>query len=190
MKRKNYGPKLWFYPLPLVVVGAEVKGKPTFTTIAWATPVEDEPPLILCAIAKDHYLLSQRENLEFYSLNFPSCDQVVEVDFCGIVSGYDYDKSKVFPIEYGVHNAPLVANAPLSLECQVKHWLDVGESCYLLIGEVVESYIEEKYIQNGKPDVSSMKIMNYITKSSEYRLVGDRVAKAREIGHNFKRGHE
>lgn len=65
MIRKNYGPKLWFYPLPVVVVGAEVQGKPTFTTIAWCTPVEDEPPLVLSAIAKEHYILRNVNNLRY-----------------------------------------------------------------------------------------------------------------------------
>ncbi|MFN4217226.1 MAG: flavin reductase family protein [Brevinematales bacterium] len=182
MIRKNYGSKLWFYPLPVVVVGAEVQGKPTFTTIAWCTPVEDEPPLVLSAIAKEHYILSEREQLEVYSLNFPSKDQVREVDYCGIVSGYDHDKSRVFRVEYGKAGAPLIADVPISLECRVREWLHVGESCWLLVGEVVESYAFERHIRDGKPDVSQMEILCYLTKVREYRSLGESIARARHIG--------
>ncbi|URA10561.1 flavin reductase family protein [Thermospira aquatica] len=184
--RKPYGPALYFYPLPVIVVGAHVKGKPTFTTIAWGTPIEDEPPLVLLAVAKEHYIVSERESLEFFSVNFPSQEQVAAVDYCGIISGFEKDKSSVFPVERGKHGAPLVADAPLSLECRVREIRDIGESCWLVIGEVVETYIDEGCIVNGKPDVSRMKTMAYITKSSEYRALGEVVAKAREIGKSFQ----
>lgn len=182
MEKKAYGPNLWFYPLPLVVVGAIVKGKPTFTTIAWSTPIEDEPPLILVTLAKEHYILAERESLQSFSLNFPSMEMVEKVDFCGIVSGYEHDKSHVFALEWGKLHTPLIEEAPLSLECRVHQWLDLEASCWLLVGEVVESYVREDCFVNGKPDVEKMKTMAYITKQSEYRALGEVVAKAREIG--------
>lgn len=58
-----------------------------------------------------------------------------EVDYCGIVSGYDHDKSRVFCVEYGKAGAPLIADVPISLECRVREWLHVGESCWLLVGK-------------------------------------------------------
>ncbi|MFN3659705.1 MAG: flavin reductase family protein, partial [Brevinematales bacterium] len=167
---------------PVVVVGAEVNKKPTFTTIAWCTPVEDEPPLVLSAIAKNHYILLKRENLQVYSLNFPSEDQLREVDYCGMVSGYECDKSSVFRVEYGKYKAPLIADAPISLECQVRQWIDIGESCWLLVGEVVESYIFDEYIQEGKVDISQMKIVSYLMRLGEYRSLGKKIARARHIG--------
>ncbi|MCX7883283.1 MAG: flavin reductase family protein [Brevinematales bacterium] len=185
--RRSYGPQLWFYPLPLVVVGARVREKPTFTPIAWCTPVEDDPPLVLSVIAKEHYILSEREKLSVYSLNFPSEDQIVAADYCGMVSGYTHDKSTVFEVEYGKHGAPLIVGAPLSLECRVRQWLDVGESCWLLVGEVVESYAEETLLREGKPDVSHMKLLAYITKSGEYRALGKVVARARHVGRQFRK---
>jgi len=186
MKRTHQGPQLWFFPLPLVVVGAEIGGRPTFTTIAWSTPVEDDPPLVLCAIAKDHYLVSS-PSMGVFSLNFPSADQVALADYCGIVSGYEEDKSAVVSVEYGLYGAPLVGDFPLSLECRVRQWIDIGESCWLLVGEVVESYIREDCLVNGKPDVSRMNLISYITKQSEYRLLGERVARAREVGMKFRK---
>ncbi len=184
--RITQGPKIYFYPLPILVVGAQVQGKPTFTTIAWGTPIEDEPPLVLLAIAKEHYILSERETLEFFSVNFCSQDQVAALDYCGIVSGFEQDKSLVFPVEMGKHGAPLVGDAPLSLECRVREMLDIGESCWLLIGEVLDTYVEEDCLVDGKPDVSRMKTLAYITKSSEYRTLGGVVAKARQIGKSFQ----
>ena len=182
MKRERYGSQLWLYPLPVVVIGAQVKGKPTFTTVAWVTPIEDEPPLVLAAIAKECYLLSEYASLESFSLNMFSADKVEKVDFCGLVSGYECDKSRVFEVGTGVLGTPLVEEAMISLECRVREWLDRGTSCLLVVGEVIETYAYGEYVKDGKPDIARMQLLSYLTKRGEYWTLGEKVAKARHVG--------
>lgn len=52
-------------------------------------------------------------------------------------------------------------------------------------GEVVESYAFERHVRDGKPDVSQMEILSYLTKVGEYRSLGESIAKARHVGREF-----
>ncbi len=36
----------FIYPMPVVIVGAEVEGKPNYMTAAWVTPVNFKPVMI------------------------------------------------------------------------------------------------------------------------------------------------
>ena len=44
MNKKTFGPKTFLYPMPVVIVGAKIEGKPNFNTIAYCGVVHDLPP--------------------------------------------------------------------------------------------------------------------------------------------------
>ncbi|NJL69299.1 MAG: hypothetical protein HC894_26655 [Microcoleus sp. SM1_3_4] len=71
-------------------------------------------------------------------------------DYCGIVSGESADKSGLFEVYYGVlKTAPLIAPCPLALECRLVREVRL-ETNTLFIGEIVESYTEERYRHRGE----------------------------------------
>ena len=80
-----------------------------------------------------------RENQEF-TINYMFADNVVAVDYCGIVSGRDICKFSVTNLRkakgIGV-NCPSIEESPLSLECRVSKVIGEG-SHDLFIGRVVE----------------------------------------------------
>jgi flavin reductase (DIM6/NTAB) family NADH-FMN oxidoreductase RutF len=43
------------YPMPMVVVGTMVEGRPNFMAVGWVTRVNFQPPLIAVALGKVHY---------------------------------------------------------------------------------------------------------------------------------------
>lgn len=52
-----------------------------------------------------------------FSINVPSTELVKEVDFCGIYSGKNKDKSGMFEVFYGdLETAPLIRECPINLE--------------------------------------------------------------------------
>ena len=70
---------------------------------------------------------------------FPAPSSAEATDFCGIYSGRDNDKTKLFNIFYGkAENAPLIGECPLNLECKVIHTVEVG-SHTVFIGEIMET---------------------------------------------------
>jgi flavin reductase (DIM6/NTAB) family NADH-FMN oxidoreductase RutF len=44
--KKAIGPQTLLYPMPAVLVGAQVKGKPNFMTAAWCGIAASTPPAI------------------------------------------------------------------------------------------------------------------------------------------------
>ena len=55
MAKKTIGSKTFLYPMPTVIVGAKVKGKPNFLVIAYCGIVNHSPAMIAIASNKAHY---------------------------------------------------------------------------------------------------------------------------------------
>ena len=123
------GPQTLIYPMPALLVGANIDGKPNFMTVAWSGIANGEPPMISIAIRHHRYTHKGiKENLTF-SVNVPSTDLIKETDYCGLVSGSKVNKAEVcqFGVYYGkLNNAPLIEQCPINLECRVVHILDLG----------------------------------------------------------------
>ena len=112
MNKILMGPQPLIYPMPMLLVGANIDGKPNFMAVAWCGIANGEPPMISMSIRhRRHTLIGIRQNMTF-SANIPSTDLVKETDYCGIAAGSKVDKVEVckFKVFYGkLENAPLIA---------------------------------------------------------------------------------
>lgn len=183
------GPQTLIYPMPALLVGANVNDKPNFMAVAWGGIVNSEPPMISVAIRHRRYTLQGvRQNMTF-SVNVPSTDIVRETDYCGIASGHKVDKVEVckFKVFYGkLNNAPLIEQCPINLECKVVHILDLG-SHSLVIGRIEETHVSEHCLTDGKPDVDKIKPFAYTpAPAAQYHVLGNAIAKAFSIGKELK----
>ncbi|MFX1446939.1 MAG: flavin reductase family protein [Promethearchaeota archaeon] len=180
----------YLFPRPVVLIGANIQGKPNFEPLAYISSIEDTPPLIAIASYETHFTnIGIKENGTF-SVNTPSEEIIEGTDYCGIVSGTEADKSEVFEVFYGeLQTAPMISNAPLNLECKViktiliKELTGVEKGHELFIGEIVNAYAEQKYLTEGNPDISKLKTFTYSMK--QYWKVGKPIAKAWEIGKKY-----
>ena len=171
--------------MPTVLVGANVKGKPNYMTAAWATVACMAPPMVCVAINKARYTAKGIEENKTFSLNIPSIKQVVETDHCGLISGAQEDKSKVFESFYGKQKtAPLIEECPVNIECKLFTSVDCG-SHLLYIGEVMEMYADKSCVTNGKPDIE--KIHPIVYAQATYFEVGKQVDKAFSAGKKYKK---
>ncbi len=191
MNKMLMGPQTLIYPMPVLLVGANVDGKPNFLAVAWGGIANGEPPMISVAIRHSRYTLKGiQQNLTF-SVNIPSCDMVREADYCGIKSGAKVDKVAVcqFRIFYGkLDSAPLIEQCPVNLECKVMHILNLG-SHSLVVGRIEETHISENCLTDGKPDVGKIKPFIYTTTPFEnYQAFGEVIARAFSIGKQLKTG--
>jgi flavin reductase (DIM6/NTAB) family NADH-FMN oxidoreductase RutF len=182
MEKIKLGPQTLLYPMPAVLVGAKVNERPNFMTVAWCGIAANKPPAISVALRKDRYTLKGiRENGSF-SVNVPSSDMVKKTDYCGIYSGRNKDKSKIFKIFYGgLKTAPLIQDCPVNLECKAIHYLDLG-SHTLVVGEIIETYINEGCLSDGKGDPDKIDSLIYIPGTMKYHRLGEFIAPAFEIG--------
>ena len=183
------GPQTLIYPMPVLLIGANVGDKPNFMVVAWGGIANGEPPMISVAIRHTRYTdRGIRQNLAF-SVNVPSVDMVKEADYCGLTRGSEVNKVETcrFKVFYGkLGNAPLIEQCPVNLECKVVHILDLG-SHSLFIGSVEETHVSEDCLTDGEPDVNKIKPFAYAKSSaSQYHALGEVIAKAFSVGKELK----
>ncbi len=189
MKKALLGPRTLLYPMPVMLIGANVDGKPNFMTAAWGGIANAKPPMISVAIRHQRYTIKGiRQNMTF-SVNLPSTDMVKKADYCGIASGSKFDKVKIcgFQVFYGkLGDAPLIKQCPVNLECKVEHILNLGTHA-LVIGKIEETYVSESCLTDAEPDIDKIKPLIYSTMpAQEYRAIGSFVAKAYIVGKELK----
>lgn len=172
-------------PMPAVLVGANVKGKPNFMTVAWAGVACMEPPMLAVAINKVRHTEKGIIENKTFSVNIPTAKNAVEMDYCGVTSGNKVDKSAVFDTFYGkLKTAPLITDFPVNIECELRHTLELG-SHNLHVGEVIDIHVAKEYMTAGVPDMT--KIDPIVYTGANYCHIGDIIGKAFSIGKGFKK---
>jgi flavin reductase (DIM6/NTAB) family NADH-FMN oxidoreductase RutF len=162
-------------PLPIVLIGSLVDGRPNFLVIGYSAPFDFGKHLFFSIYKKRHTLKGILEHKTF-STNIPSVELVDKVEICGSKSGRDIDKSKLFEIFYGESKtAPMIEDCPISIECEVVEMLDYGHN-YGIIGKVVKSYVDQSCLVDGKLDMRLVKPILWATGGdSNYYHLGERI---------------
>ena len=182
MEKLKLGPQTVLYPMPAVLVGATVGEKPNFMTAAWCGIAASKPPAISVALQKVRHTLKGIKEQGTFSINVPSAALAKQVDYCGIYSGKKRDKSELFNVFFGIlETAPLIQECPVNLECQVIHTLDL-KSHELVIGEILETYVNGDCVTDEKPDPDKIDPLIYTPGVMQYQRLGEIVGKAFHMG--------
>lgn len=178
MEKISLGKNSMFFPMPMGLVGINTDQKPNFTTVGSIAIASLEPPMVSMSLNKARFASKFIKEKKMFSLNFPSVNLEGKTDYCGLVSGEKVDKSKIFEVFYGsLKEAPMIKECPLCMECQLVAVVDLPKN-ELFIGEIVDSYSEEKYLTNGKPDTSKLKFFTLHFADVSYRSTGGKIGKA------------
>jgi flavin reductase (DIM6/NTAB) family NADH-FMN oxidoreductase RutF len=190
MDKINLGSAIPGYPMPVSLVGAHVEGKPNFLAVAWFTMASYKPPRIAIALGKGHYTNPGIKANKAFSVCLPSVDMIEATDYCGIVSGKKIDKSSIFDLFYGeLKTAPMIKDCPLSMECKLVETVESSLN-EIFIGEIIGTYTEERFLSDGKLDFKKMKPFILSQPDTSYWTLGERVAKAWNIGKSYKAKHK
>lgn len=187
MAKKKLGNQPFLYPYPVVLVGTEVEGKANFLAIAFCGVVNMNPGMLAIGINRGHHstkgLLANRA----FSVNIPSTAMLAAVDYAGLNSGSNVDKSRLFEVFSGeVAGAPMIKECPLSMECRVREVLDIGGNDYVVVAYVVETYAGEEYLTDGLPDVEKMKPAVFSMFDNRYWALGEFLGRAWSMGKDYK----
>lgn len=189
MSKIALGSSVIFYPLPTVLVGANVDGKTDFVAVAWCGVVNSSPPMISVSLYHTRYSLKGIRQNGTFSINIPSVDYINETDYCGMVSGANTDKAAdcKFDVFYGnLATAPLIEQMPVNIECRVSKEMDLG-SHVLIIGLVEEVYVTGDCLTNGNPDVAKIRPFLWAARpGNEYYDFGKPIGKAFSSGAKIK----
>lgn len=187
MSKVRIGKNTFVYPMPMAVVGTFVEDRPNFMAVGWVSRVNFTPPMIAVALGKMHYTNRGIHACKTFSVNIPGIELMEKVDYCGLVSGEKIDKSKVFDIFYGeLPNTPMIRECPLCMECRLANAVDLPSNT-LFIGEIIETYTEDRYLTDGKPDLKKMESFTLTMPDNHYWQVGEKAGDAWRIGKKFRK---
>ena len=88
MMRKNFGPKPWLYPMPVLIIGTyDEAGVPDAMAAAWGM-ISDWDKVTVC-LGSDHKTVKNLRVKKAFTVSMATAKNVVEADYVGIVSGND-----------------------------------------------------------------------------------------------------
>jgi flavin reductase (DIM6/NTAB) family NADH-FMN oxidoreductase RutF len=179
MEKITLGKNGMMFPMPLGIVGVNVtSNQPNFTTVSSIATVSLDPPMLSFSLNKVRFSNKFIMEKKIFSLNFPTANLVNKVDYCGLVSGENIDKSPLFQVFYGsLSEAPMIKECPLCMECRLVAVIDLPKN-ELFIGQIVNTYSEQKYLTNGKLDTTKLGLCTLNFADSSYRIPGAIVGKA------------
>jgi flavin reductase (DIM6/NTAB) family NADH-FMN oxidoreductase RutF len=183
--KKKLGAKNCLYPSLTIIVGAMVNGKPNFITIAHVGIMTMKQ--ISLGVSKKHYSNAGIKTNKTFSVNIPSEKLIKETDYCGIISGRDADKSKLFEVFYGeLQTAPMIKECAINMECRLIRTIDFSDHD-VFIGEPVETYCEETILTDEIIDITKLKPLLFEMHTSHYFSIGQPLGKCWNIGKTLQK---
>lgn len=178
--KKDLGSTLGLYPTPVIVVGAMVNGKPTWTLVAHTGIVSHDSFLV--SLAKPHYINQGVKESKVLSVNVIDEALIKKADYCGCNSGSNIDKSDVFEYEVGETGAPMIKNAKVVMECTVTDVYEVGVFENFIL-HIAHAFVDETIVNaQGKIDYTKFKPVLFEMSNYNYLRTGDVIAKCMTLG--------
>ena len=182
--KKELGAKNSLYPLPTTIVGALVKGKPNYITIAHVGIMDMSS--VSLGMSKSHYTNAGIKTNGTFSVNIPSVKMVKETDYCGLFSGRTKDKTALFKTFYGkLKTAPMIEECTVNMECELIKTVDFP-SHDVFVGKVAATYCDESVLTNGEVDFAKVQPILFVMNDRSYYKLGDKLAKAWDVGKELR----
>ena len=175
MAKKNIGATLALYPCPVIVVGAMVNNKPTWTLVAHAGIMAHSH--LMVSLVKVHYINKGIYENKKLSVNVVDESWLAKADKMGTVSGNKEDKSEAFAWSMGENGAPIIDEAKVSIECEVDGNYEL-EQFDNFICKILATYADEGILnEQDKIDYHTFKPILFEFPTYEYFITGKSVGK-------------
>lgn len=153
------------YPLPAVMVSCQRKGeKPNIVTVAWCGTICTNPAMVYISLRPERYSYDIIKETGVFVINLTTEKLTRAADYCGVRSGRDVDKFKemhLTPEEGPKTGAPMIAESPVNLECQVTEIKELG-SHHMILALVKAVHVDETYLDpKGKFELNRTGLMAY-----------------------------
>ena len=177
--RKNFGVKTWLYPMPVFIVAAyDENGVPNAMNAAWGGVYTDD--MICVCLSEGHKTTKNILASRAFTVSMATADKVVECDYVGIVSGNKepdkFAKAGFTAEKSEFVNAPIIAELPMTLECELVSYDE--ETCHM-VGKIVNVSADERILTpDGKIDITRLQPIIYDTINKDYLTIGPKVGNA------------
>lgn len=164
MAKTELKPNTVLMPVPVVLVTVAGKNdRANIITLAWVGTVSSVPPMISISIRPSRFSHDLIKKSGDFVANIPSEDLILQTDGCGSISGrdvYKFDHFNLTPEKATQVKAPLIKECSVSMECRVKHMLELG-SHDMFVAEIIALHADENVLSGGKIDASKVKPLAY-----------------------------
>ena len=186
--RKNFGPKTWMYPMPVLIIGTYDKdNNPNAMNAAWGGTYDYNQ--IIISLSSHKTTDNIRLNKEF-TVSFATRKTVAASDYVGLVSfnkePHKIMKAGLTPLKAENVNAPLFKEYPLTLECRLVQIINEGEGGGCVIADIVNVSADEEILNGDKIDVKKLEPICFEGQHHKYHVMGEEIADAFKIGSILK----
>ena len=185
--RKNFGPKPYLYPQPVLIIATYGEdGTPDAMNAAWGG-ISDSNRVAM-DLSAGHKTVQNILSRKAFTVSMADEDHVVECDYVGIVSANQVPDKLA---RAGLHttrsqfvDAPLIDELPMALECR---FLSFDEETELLLGEIINVSAEEYILgEDGKIDPAKLRPISFDPVNHDYLALGEKVGRAFQDGKRLK----
>lgn len=170
---KNIGSKLALYPMPLLVIGTMVEGKPNWILVGHSGIIGHDR--VMVSLVKTHYTNKGIKDTKTLSINIVSEEMLKKADYVGSVSGSKQDKSDVFEYHIGEVGAPIINNAPVVMECKVEDNYET-DNFDNFITTISNTYVQEENLdEKGKIDYTKFNPVLFEFPNYTYLRTGETI---------------
>jgi flavin reductase (DIM6/NTAB) family NADH-FMN oxidoreductase RutF len=178
---------LFCLPWAQTILGTHLEGKANFMALDWLTRVNFSPPMLGICVNKNNASHAAIADTGEFSINVPSVDMVEVTDYTGLVSGKRVDKSGLFEVFYGeLKSAPMITDCPITIECRVSQTVDLPTNTFF-IADIVNIYSEERFLTDGKPDVTKVRPFVLTMPDNTFWAIGESIGKAWNAGKSLRK---
>ncbi len=183
--RKNFGPKTWMYPLPVLIVGTyDEAGNPNAMNAAWGG-IYDTDQVMLC-LSHGHKTFQNIQAKGAFTVSMADAAHVAACDYVGIESGNKvankFQKAGFTAAKSEFVDAPIINELPMTLECKLVGLTPDG----IIVGQILNISADEAILTEGRIDPALFQPITFDPVNNSYRVLGEEVAKAFRIGAALK----
>ena len=153
------------FPMPAAVISVGIGEDANLITLAYVGKVCSQPPIIAISIQPRRHSYQLIEDHREFVINYPTINQLREMDYCGTRSGRNVNKWEELNLtkEKGsVVQVPLVKEFPWNMECKVIQRTELGTHvCYF--GEVVAVHSDPNFVKNNNIDPDKLNTFAYVS---------------------------
>ena len=168
-------------PSQTVVASAyDENGRADACTLAFYAICSHKPPCVMIAINATLKRKTLKSILSSgtFTVNFPNIDQVKEVNYLGVETGYNADKLKNIGLtttKAKKVDAPIINEMHLALECKIVHTSTVGSHTQI-IGEIKNIQADISILnENDRIVLEKMKQIIYNEEEFLYYILGKNI---------------
>lgn len=176
----SWKPGTMIYPLPAVLISCGSTSEEfNLLTISWVGTICTNPPMCYISVRPERHSYDIIKRNGEFAINLTNEEMAYATDWCGVKSGKDFNKfaeMKLTPAKSEFISAPIIKEAPLSIECRVKEIVKLG-SHDMFIADVVNVQADTRYINSktGEFRLSEAKLIAY--SHGHYYKLGEEIGK-------------